>query len=106
MNDLKKYGVFLAFLCICGADPVPLEQLQLPPGFTVNIFTKSTPKARSLAVSGGDKSIVYISNDLLVSVLSRPTLLLPFDPSLTSISKALTRLSLPMKLFLCFQGIT
>ncbi|CAL8468342.1 g7882 [Coccomyxa elongata] len=47
------------------ADSVPLEELQLPPGFTVNIFTNSTPKARSLAVSGGDKSIVYISNDLL-----------------------------------------
>lgn len=69
MRHLQKYGVFLAFLCICRADSVPLEELQLPPGFTVNIFTNSTPKARSLAVSGGDKSIVYISNDLLVSVL-------------------------------------
>ena len=100
MNDLNFFGVLLAFLCICRADPVPLEQLQLPPGFTVSIFTNSTPKARSLAVSGGAKSIVYISNDLLVSVWSlvaarchrcRSLMI----PTVTSVPRALTSLIPP-----------
>nr|QOL01109.1 putative extracellular protein CSOL_036 [Pseudococcomyxa simplex] len=64
MLSLKLVGL-LALICICSADPIPLEEVDLPPGFIVNVFTNATPKARSLAVSGGDSSIAYISNDLL-----------------------------------------
>lgn len=74
MLSLKLLGL-LALICICSADPIPLEEVDLPPGFIVNIFTNATPKARSLAVSGGDSNIAYISNDLLVIVLSCLSLL-------------------------------
>ncbi len=61
--------LLLSSICASFADPLPLDSIGLPPGFSVNVFTNATPKARSLAVSGGDSNIVYISNDLLVTYL-------------------------------------
>lgn len=66
-----KFLILLISLYVCNVVSLHLEEVQLPPGFSINVFTNSTPKARSLAVSGGNGSIVYISNDLLVSVTGR-----------------------------------
>lgn len=64
-----------ALLCLCARELLaqPLDNVNLPPGFSINVFTNTTPKARSLTISGGNHTIVYVSNDLVV----RPLLLTP-----------------------------
>jgi hypothetical protein len=60
----------LLCLCSCGAFAQPLDLINLPPGYSVNVFTNSTPYARSLAASQGNQSIIYVSNNQAVRKLA------------------------------------
>ncbi len=67
----------IVFFWVCGItfadDSLPLHLLKVPPGFSVSIFAKNIPDARSLAL--GDKGTVFVgtrTEDKVYAVIKDP----------------------------------
>ncbi len=66
----------LAFVCLaaclaCCAGQLKVDDLNVPPGFSVNVFANDTSGARSLAISRNATyagTILYVSTDTSVRV--------------------------------------
>jgi len=57
---LLLYLALLVAPCACRAEPVPLSEIDLPPGFTINVYAANLPGARSLTL--GEKGTVFVGS--------------------------------------------
>ena len=56
---LRGFFAIVTFLCVMSAAIASVDDIQLPPGFSIEVYA-DVPKARSLAL--GDRGTLFVSN--------------------------------------------